>query len=93
MASYNRKNRALAASAIIHKTRLEVPTNNPHADFLYSIFESAMRDLVINDDFERYSLYKSAASYLRSDMVHLELIGISADWVKRLIRQVGFTEV
>ena len=89
----NKKSRSLAVSAISQKIKRKVPNHHPCASLFFSVFETALLDLVDHNDFNRYMSYKSAVSYLRGDMIHLELIGIDSDWVKRVIRQVGFTEV
>ena len=93
IALISKKNRALAVSAISQKVKRRVPSHQPCADLFFSVFETALLDIVDHNNFDKYVSYRSAVDYLKSDIIHLELMGIDANWVKRIIRKVGFSEV
>lgn len=72
------------ADAIVAKVGRQVDKKNPDAKLMFAIFKQAVIDLFGSDK-------NSAASYLRSDMTHLALIGIEAEWVRFQFEKLGIS--
>ncbi|PHQ82909.1 MAG: hypothetical protein COB69_00225 [Phycisphaera sp.] len=66
---------------IVAKVSKQIPSK-PDAKLMFSVFKIAAMDLspVTHGD---------AAAYMRSNMPHLELMGIDAEWIRRLFKDEG----
>ena len=75
-----------SARAVLAKVAKQV-RDNEEARLMFSVFELAMRDAHITPTSREHA--DTAKQYLASEMVHLGLIGIEVEWVRRLMREAG----
>jgi len=75
------------AKAVSKKMATMFP-NTPEAKLMHAIVECALVDSsrVCNNEADRDNK-RSAIAYLKGEMIHCEICGVSSEWVHRLINK------
>ena len=72
--------------AVVAKIKKQVP-DSPEGKLMFAIFQNATLDLF------NKAHKSSAVMYMKSDMPHLQAIGIEPVWVRRLFEQAGISKL
>ena len=81
--------KTMIARAVVKKLKAQVIDSN-EARLMFAVFEQAVMDAISDvGDTSR----GSAARYLRSDMIHLDLAGVDIDYAARVMKSSGFYDL
>jgi len=80
------KNKRVIAKAVVSKIKKQVP-DSAEAKLMFAVFATAVSDLF------KKNQKKSAATYLKSDMPHLNRIGIEPSWVRLQFKIAGIDDL
>ncbi len=76
---------ALAA----RKLRPQFPDSN-EGRFMLSIIESAIKDAVKSNRYVKDNQHGiTAKSYLRGEILHAEICGVSPDWIRMILKKLN----
>lgn len=77
---------------VIEKIKYQFP-DNPEGRLMFAVIEQALKDLTAmkrskEKPIPDLLIRASAENYLRGPMPHAELVGVSSDWIKRVINTI-----
>jgi len=75
------------ANAVTRKIKPQFPCHQPEGALMFAIVENAIKDLVSVGDANQ----STAKHYLNGRMIHAEICGISADWIRRVLKEANLS--